>query len=304
MVSKNLKKIVKDKTSVFLLDLSWHLHRSWHSFKWMSVDMGGYQRPTGHMYGVLNAIVSIRHLYPNSAIILCQDGVPLKRIEMYKETETEYKSDRADLEFNFYADIKYIKLMAFACPNIYWAYHPEEESDDIMYALAKQIETISDAKVYIYSGDDDLLQTITDQISVIRVMDKKGFIEIDNYYVQNDKTMRNKFHGVDSYHLPYFRAIIGDKSDKIKGLPRFSRELAKRIAMSSNSLEDLLSFFDKKSENYSEVIETVSRNYSLMKLSEDIEVPLSRSKINYSKFREIAATYRMSRYIKFIREEC
>ena len=48
-------------------------------------------------------------------------------------------------------------------PNLMFAYHPEEEADDLMYSLAK-LYGEKGSFCYIYSGDDDLLQSITDKI--------------------------------------------------------------------------------------------------------------------------------------------
>ena len=248
VISDNLRSIIGDTKTVFLLDYSWHLHRSYHTFKNLTAGPNGLGRPTGHIYGILSTLQLLRTRYPDSVIILCQDGVPVKRRELYESKGLEYKSGRSELEFNFYQDIPTINGLAYLIPRVYLAYHPEQESDDCMYALAKQIESFSLAKIYIFSGDNDLLQSISDNIMVFRNFNSitKNPNIIDNTYLKTDDKMISKFYETDSYHLPYFRAIVGDSSDSMRGIPRFPKRLAHHIAMRCSSVDDIF-LQDKKS---------------------------------------------------------
>ena len=179
-----------------------------------------------------------------------------------------------------------------------------------MYALAKQIEQISSAKVFIYSGDDDLLQSISEQTVVVRKCDKGLFEEIDNHYLLNDETMLKKFHGVDSYHLPYYRVIIGDKSDKMKGIPRFPRELAALVAMSCESLDDIFNVgnripLEKPSyKKYLQVLKesesTIRLNYGMMKLSDEIDVPISRRRVKPEFYTKTVTTLKLGKFSAYV----
>ena len=311
MISKNLDLIVKNADEVFLLDLSWHLHRNWHIFKWMSAGDNGLGRPTGHIYGILNTIQSIKEKNPKAVIILCKDGVPIERNDMFNSVESSYKEGRPELEFNFYDDVPVIVALSYMVPGVYLAYDPCKEADDIMYALAKQTEEISEAKIYIFSGDDDLLQGITDRIKVIRKFEGKGDIEeIDNNYILTDETMLKKFHGVDSHHLPYYRCIVGDKSDKVPGIPRFPREFASRIAKSCEKFGDIYNFkgpLSKTEQKYYDMLlssdwkSVIEMNYNMMKLTSDIDVPLSRKKVNVENTVLIIRKYKLSKFEKYVK---
>lgn len=306
-ISDRLDKVVEGRSQVFLLDLSWFLHRNYNTFRWMNVDVNGYKRPTGHIYGVLYTVATLKTKYPNCAIIVCQDGIPVERQELYASQGTVYKDGREDLEFNFYKDIPSIELLCYLTSRVFWAYNEDKESDDLMYALAKQIEEISDCDVLIYSGDNDLLQAVDDQVRVVRKTDKSGnLIEISNLEITTDKVFTNKFYGTDSFHLPYFRAIVGDPSDSIKGVVRFPRKLAHQIAMSCNEFDDMFKFqgVTTNEKKYCALLEEeqekVRVNYQMMKLSADFNVKLSRKKPDIQRALGLIEEFQLSKYKRFL----
>jgi DNA polymerase-1 len=305
MVSDRLEKVLDGKEGIILMDLSWMLHRNYHSFNWMSVDINGYKRPTGHIYGVLYTIETLRSKYPNYAVVLCQDGIPVGRQELSGSNDVGYKDGRAELAFDFYKDIPIIEAAAYLTPSVFWAYNEDKESDDLMYALAKQSERLFDGKNLIYSGDNDLLQAIDENISVVRKTGKDGsLIEITSETVSEAEEFVKKFYGVPPKKLPLFRSIIGDSSDNLKGIPRFPRRLAAVIVMSSNSFEDIFKFSpvtqtEKKyilllNENRS----LVTFNYQMMKLSDDFNVNLFRKRPDADKVIGSLKDLQMNRYLK------
>lgn len=218
---KRLELILRNKKSLYVLDLSWLLHRYYHAYKNMSVNIDGYQRPTGHIYGVLNTIKMITDNDKDCAIVICQDGTPVERNQIMADAGFGYKEGRPELEFNFYADVPYIKACSMLVPNVFWAYNSDKESDDLMFCLARHATAISNVKVYVHSGDNDLLQSINENTVVIRHMGDHGWEEINEEVVTKDEKFVKKFHGVSPKYLPNFRAICGDASDKIRGIDRF-----------------------------------------------------------------------------------
>lgn len=306
-----LDKILKDTSNLYVLDLSWHLHRNSHVFDNMGVNIDGYVRPTGHIYGVLNTVKIIRQYDRNAVIIVTEDGKPVERIELMADGEVEYKEGRAKLEFNFYKDIPLIKAALCMLPNVYWAYNEDKECDDLMYALAKQATRCSqfNGKCYIYSGDNDLLQAIDNRISVIRNKSKDGFEEITDYTVRTDEKFLKKFHGVDTKHITNYRAICGDSSDKIKGISRFPRNIAVQIAMSTDNISEGHNFIPVTvtEKKWVQILcderELVQRNYKLMKLKDDFEVKISNPKVKREKLLELLESVRVNSYISYLKNE-
>ena len=302
-ITDKLRNAVGFHSTVVLVDYSWCLHRYAHVFKNLTAGDGG--RSTGHIYGMLQSIMSIKKGYQDAVIFLCQDGVPVERKEMFNTEEHSYKEGRPELEYDFYSDIPVINAMAYLTPDVFLAYHPEKESDDCMYALAKQITSFTNAKVYVYSGDNDLLQTIDDNISVVRHFNKEGkFEEITENTLMTDEKLLSKFGGTRPCKLPYFRAIKGDTSDKMPGVPRFPTKVAADIANHVNSVDEIFSYPLSSASQKQKLLEyrdRVELNYRMMKLKDDWEVPIFRRNVNKDKVMNIMKSFRLNSYISFLR---
>jgi len=298
--------VIKKNDFFILMDLSWHMTRSYHAFRELKYNVSGVPRCTGHIYGVLNTISNVRKKYPGAVIVLCADGKPVERQEILGEIGLKYKDGREKPEYNIYQDFENLVRMAFLTPGVYFAKHDERESDDIMFSLAKIIEKENgDAFIFIYSGDDDMLQTITDRTCVVRELNGKGFNIIDDSTLVKDDKFLEKYKGCIAKELPIYRAIIGDKSDGLPGVERFPKkfaaELAKRCdgninyvlreAAGNKMFEALESSWDK-----------VQRNYKLMKLEcrDDFDVVRKEDDGFAEKVMKLVDMYGMSSYRKDI----
>lgn len=309
-ISKNLDKIIQGKKQLFLLDLSWHLHRSFHSHNYMQVTNQGLTVPTGHIYGVLDCIRLIKTTYPESAVIICKDGIPVRRRELLEDRGIVYKSERSELEYDIFKDIDVIEALTSAVKDTYFAYNPDQESDDLMYALARQSEQLdSNLDIYIYSGDDDLLQSIRNRTYVIRRWENGEPVIIDRDYVINDVNMIKKFRGTEPDKLRFYRPIIGDKSDKIPGIPRFPRDIASKLANTSSNVNDLFNRVPEssKEEKWFKVLldnsKDVKSNYLIMTLNEDLEINLTNRKVSSENLVKLINYYQLKTFFKFIQEQ-
>ena len=175
------------------------------------------------------------------------------------------------------------------------------ESDDILHARKAGGSITTDTYSYIYSGDDDLLQSLSDRIGVIRKFTKADRSIIDNTYLTTNETMVRKFSGVDSFTFLFFRAITGDKSDNLPGIPRFPRLMAKNMAMLSTKFDDLFSLGEPNNKYIQllrgEYRDTVTLNYNMMKLTSDIDVPIFRKRVNFSTVSKIISDYKLRQFI-------
>lgn len=203
--------------TVILIDNLWHLYRSTYAF---SEFVGPDGQPTGHFFGLCRLIRTINDNYPGYLIIICEDGIPVRR----KETDNNYKSNR-ESSISFYKDYDFEYRLMQDIPNVFFAYNEVEESDDIMFSISR-IKDYNN-KFIIFSGDNDLLQSI-DETTVVSRSIQAGRIEtIDqtsSYYI-------DKFKDIPPSHLPYYRAIVGDTSDVLPSIsPRFPRDVARAYA--------------------------------------------------------------------------
>ena len=123
--------------------------------------------------------------------------------------------------------------------------------------------------------------------------------------VVNLEQFTKKFHGVGPDKLVLFRAVAGDSSDNIKGVPRFPRELLKEIVNQSETLDDI---FKVESVKYSKQIDKlrecetqVRANYRLMKLQEDFEPNLVKGDIPRVWVRDTLNYFNLTRWSNFLK---
>lgn len=311
----NLRTILEENpiSNLYVCDLSWMLHRYYHAHQGMGVSISGYLRPTGHLFGVLNTFRLIRDEDPTAIIIMCEDGVPVERNAIMAESgEVGYKEGRAELEFNFYQDIPLIKACTSIIPRAYWAFIDDKESDDLMYALVRQAEEVETwtGRSFVHSGDNDLLQSINSRTVVIRHKDpSKGWEEINEEVVKNDERFVKKFHGVDPAHIVNFRAICGDPSDKIKGIPRFPRDIAVRVAMAQDDISQCCAFSSVTNKDvtweqrlYTDM-DLVKRNYRLMKLRSDFDIQLTKPTVKKDALVKYLDQFQINSFKNYLKQE-
>ena len=228
---------------VFLLDLSWVMYKSYYGYDNLSVEIDGIERFTGHIYGVIRTLMSIKEYNNKAMIVLCEDGNPEER----REENEDYKANREhDLKFNIWDDLNVIYDMAYRMRSVYKAYNPKLEADDLLYAISKNIEKETEnTYVYIHSSDNDLLQALSDKVKIVRKVSKYEIDVIDKDNLYDRKSMVKNFRNCPVDKLAFYRAIVGDKSDNLEGLSRFPRKFATKIAKKCDEIEDLVGLEDE-----------------------------------------------------------
>ena len=265
---------------VVVMDLSWQLHRNFYVFKnFHTITPAGLKLPNGHLYGTLQAIQSFLSMpgSPNTAVVIVRDGVPKDRIILTESTGRSYKEGRAELEYNFFNDIPYIVKLASIHPNVYFSYNEDKEADDNLYNLSRKIDL---AKVFINSGDNDLMQALTEdnRVSIVR------------------KVIKGEPEIID-------RAIVGDASDSLKGIPRFPHKKAKEIAENVETFEEIFEnnivesqYNNKIKENK----ETLKFNYQMMKLQDNYYPNLYKVNVGKDYAHRVISYFGLERWGQFL----
>lgn len=297
---------IKNK-NVYILDVSYHLYRCYYSLRNLTVKLSsGIERPTGHIFGILNTLETIYEYDKDCLIFLVTDGYPKERRQIMQENHIPYKEGRAKLEFNIKQDIGVICQLACLMPNVFLAENEDFEADDVMFSLAKSLDTSN--SVYIYTSDNDLLQTLSSNISIIKAWGDNGpIILTEEGYLSSEKYLK-EFHSVPPTQLPYYRAMIGDKSDNLKGIPRLPRVVAEVIAKEITDISQLKDPYNfmhlvKTSHNkwvyaLAENYQTILLNYRLMRL-EVIPFDVFKEDCDLS----LLSKFKLSKYNRFLEGE-
>ena len=203
-------------------------------------------------------------------------------------TTVEYKAGRDDEKFkNVFENAEKIQelLSDLGVHNIYPL---RMEADDLMAYLSSKLSGPN----VIITTDKDLLQTVTENTIVYTPIKKKE-ISLDNF---------EEYTGVKKEYYISFRAVTGDKSDNIPGIPRYGIKRFLKLEHTFISLNgDHPLALVRANELTDDQFEIYKRNWLLMDLKKgynyyDDEVPayekqleqLRESKCNFSKFLEQA----------------
>ena len=139
-----------------------------------------------------------------------------------RELNSEYKATRNPSEngTSFWKDYPKIRELISDLPHTHALVSEGNEADDVMYSAAK-ICSEHGIKCFIHSADKDLLQSIDENISILKKITLKETEIIDaecDYYKETFPVPPEK--------LPLYRAFKGDASDNLVApVKRFPKDL-------------------------------------------------------------------------------
>jgi len=145
------------------------------------------------------------------------------------------------------------------------------EADDILGTLSAQaVEKGLDA--VIVSGDTDALQLVSDHVRVL--MPRKGMSDTVLY----DSTAVFERYGLLPHQLIDFKALKGDPSDNIPGVPGIGEKTAAKLLAKFGDLDNLLAHLSDVEPRYAKAIrdsgETLAQARRLVTIVRDAPIAL------------------------------
>lgn len=215
---------------LILIDMNNLAHRVFHTPQAQLSTKDG--TPSGVILGVLNNIKSTIDKFPESTRVFAMwDG---GKSEWRKQAYPNYKANRdygkEDVEKKekydqlwAQMDILHTNLHLFGVNSIKI---DGQEADDL---IASACNCLPGAKI-IVTSDKDMLQLISHEVSVYTPF-KDKMIGLLNFYEETGVTL-------DSY-LGY-RALVGDSSDNIIGVPGIGEKTAKNLMDKYGHIDNIL----------------------------------------------------------------
>lgn len=183
---------------------------------------------TNAVYGFINIMLkSLEDEHADYIAVAFDLKAPTFRHEMF----AEYKGTRKPMPQELHEQVPVIKevLAAMTIPVITLEGY---EADDILGTLAKRCQR-DGFEVSILSGDRDLLQLADEHIKIRMPKTVKGQTSIENYYPSDviDKYQVTPEEFID------LKALMGDSSDNIPGVPGIGEKTATAIITKYKSIE-------------------------------------------------------------------
>jgi DNA polymerase-1 len=215
---------------LYLIDISSYFYRAFHALPALSNSQGV---PTNATYGVTTMLLKVlRERQPQHLVLVFDAKGPTFRHNLYKE----YKAHRPPMPEALVSQLPYIRkiIEALNLPSLEYEGY---EADDLICTLVRRARE-EGYEVEIISGDKDLLPLVRDGVDMWDPMKE----------VRYDPAAIREKYGLTPEELVEVRALAGDASDNIPGVPGIGEKTALKLIGKFHSLENLLAHVDEVKE--------------------------------------------------------
>ena len=216
-----------DKMSkVVLIDGHSILNRAFYGIPLLSNGEGLH---TNAVYGFLNIMFKVLDEEKPEYLVTAFDvHAPTFRHEMY----SEYKGTRHPMPDELREQVPVIQEL-LGKMNIPVLTQAGYEADDILGTLSV-IYSSRGESVSVISGDRDLLQLAQDQVKIRIPKTRMSGTEVEDYYPADVAAK----YGVTPLEFIDMKALMGDTSDNIPGVPGIGEKTASKIISQYHSIEN------------------------------------------------------------------
>lgn len=213
-----------NKDLVVLFDGHALFHRAFHAIKTpLSVSHSG--ELTGAVYGVTASLLkTLGQLRPAHAAVAFDRSAPTFRHEMYEE----YKAHRPPMPDEMREQFGRVREMVetLGLPILELDGY---EADDVLGYVARKASEAG-LKTIIVTGDQDTMQLVSPSV---RVLYQRG-LQTETLF--DEDAVREKY-GLGPDQIAALKALMGDPSDNIPGVPRVGGKTATALLQEFGSVE-------------------------------------------------------------------
>jgi DNA polymerase-1 len=276
---------------LLILDANSILHRVYHALPPLTTKKGEL---VNAIYGFLLVLFRVIKEFRPDYVCACFD-FPAKtfRHEKFKE----YKAQRPPTPKDLANQIPKLKeiLGAFKIP-----FFEKEgyEADDLIGTI---VSKNPDLEKIIVSGDLDNLQLVSKTTKVFVLSGVKKSTLYD------EKEVEKKYQGLKPEQIPDFKALVGDPSDNIPGIPGIGERTATGLLLNFGNLENLYLEIEKDSNEAKKIKpqtrEALIKNKNqaifskeLAKIVKNVSLDFDLSKCTFREFDEEKAKLALEKF--------
>ncbi|MFD2923583.1 5'-3' exonuclease [Halobacillus naozhouensis] len=189
--------------------------------------------PTNAVYGMVKHLFTAIDTYQPTHVVCCWDmGSKTFRNELFPE----YKANRGEAPEELIPQFELAKevIESFDIPNVGQVGF---EADDCMGTLSNGY--CKDSQVFILTGDQDMLQLLKPNVSVVLL--KKGYGNYAEY--REDSFFEEK--GITPAQMVDLKALMGDSSDNYPGVRGIGEKTALKLLIQHKTIEGILENIDQ-----------------------------------------------------------
>jgi DNA polymerase I len=223
----------RDEARPILVVIDGHslLYRGFYATRMLTTSDG---RPTNAVFSFTNMLLSLLDTVKPAAIVVAFDApAPTFRHEAF----VEYKAHRQEAPDEFRPQVEMTRqlLQAMGIPTLA---EPGFEADDLVGTIAHHAPE-QGYEVLIFTGDRDQLQLINEHVRVCAP--QRGVSDLQIF----DAQAVQERYGIRPEQIPDLKALQGDPSDNIPGVPGVGEKTAVKLLQQFGTVENLLANLDE-----------------------------------------------------------
>lgn len=208
------------------------INRAFYGIRLLSNKNGQY---TNAVYGFINILLKlISENRPDGVAVAFDLKAPTFRHKQYSEYKAGRKPMPEELKTQFPIIKQWLSLAGYTCVEC-----EGFEADDILGTLSAAAQTSGNTCI-IATGDRDSLQLVSDSTHVLLTVTRMGQNEITDY------TPEQLFlkYGLKPAEMIELKALMGDSSDNIPGVPGIGEKTASDLIKRFSSIDNIYENID------------------------------------------------------------
>jgi DNA polymerase-1 len=184
-------------------------------------------RPTGVILGFLRSLGALRKRFSTSALYVSWDGSSRRRKDKYPEYKANRPARLGSPEFDQFDHLR--KILPGL--GVYQVFNSNEEADDVIATLVRK--KLSGQRSVIFGTDRDFLQLVSEYVTVlIPAIGSRNEVMFDSAAVE-------EHYGVKPGTMVQLRALTGDSSDNLPGVPRVPKKVLRALVQAHGTVDGL-----------------------------------------------------------------
>jgi len=225
------------KPLLVLFDGNNIIHRAFHAFatsRPLTVSKTGEVISAVYVFALM-LLKIINELKPTCYAIAFDTKAPTFRHQMF----AQYKAHRPPTPSELVNQLGRVRQLveAFHIP-IYEL--DGYEADDVLGSLSQQASQ-QDIDTIIVTGDADAMQLVSPHVKVLYPKPRGSFSNTDLY----DEAAVNQKYGIKPEHITDFKALKGDPSDNIPGVPGIGEKTAVKLIQQFGTIDEIYAHIDE-----------------------------------------------------------
>ncbi len=233
MDASDTQSMIEREPLLILIDGHALVHRAWHAIR-QPLNLRATGEDVRAIYGFLNIFLkTLKDRQPTHIAITFDVSAPTFRHKRF----AEYKAHRPPTPPELRPQFDHIKdlMRAFRVPIFE---QPGYEADDLLGTLCRQAGEQEVATI-VLTGDTDTLQLVSPWVKVLLSH------AVQNRTLYDETAVRERYGGLGPESVADIKALEGDSSDNIPGVPRVGRKTAIKLLLEYGSIQGIYDRLDE-----------------------------------------------------------